>query len=108
HTATPKAQMALLHMTASLSHNCREGIEADATPAGGRCQAREPSSMVGQVTMLLLEKPGLAAGKFAAKVFVRARSGDAAARSAVDHADLHEVRLGHFFHGVFFFSQRGG
>src|SRR5215471_17580881 len=97
--------MALLHMTASLSHDCREGIEADATPAGGRCQA-------GMVTARswrpLLKQPGLAAGEFAAKVFVRARSGDAAARGAVDHPNLHQIRFIHFFDGVFFLSQGGG
>src|SRR5713101_5746873 len=43
-----------------------------------------------------LEQSGLAAGEFAAEIFVGARGGDAAARGAVNHADLHEIGLIHF------------
>jgi len=35
--------------------------------------------------------------QIAAEVFVGARSGDAPARGAVEHADLHEIGLIHFF-----------
>jgi hypothetical protein len=48
----------------------------------------------------------LAAWNFAAKIFVGARSSHAAARRAVDHADLHQVGLVYFFDGVFFFRER--
>jgi len=34
--------------------------------------------------------------------------GSAAARSAVQHANLHEVRFVHFLDGVFFFAESGG
>jgi hypothetical protein len=53
---------------------------------------------------VLLEQAGLAAGGFAVEVFVGAGRGYAAAGGAVDHADLHEVGLVHFFDGVFFFA----
>src|SRR5260370_25002678 len=54
------------------------------------------------------EKTGLAAGNFAVEIFVSARSSDAAAGGAVDHADLHEVRLRGFLRGVLFFASGGG
>src|SRR5216684_584513 len=54
------------------------------------------------------EEAGLAAGNYAVEIFVSARSSDAAAGGAVDHADLHEVRLVDFFDGVFFFAEGGG
>src|SRR5207302_8541761 len=55
-----------------------------------------------------LEQARLAPGRFAAKIFVRAWSGHAPARRAVDHADLHEIGLVHFFDGVFLFGERRG
>src|SRR5271165_265544 len=50
----------------------------------------------------------LAPGKFASEIFVGARGGHAATRSAVEHADLHQIRFVHFFNGVFFFAEGGG
>ena len=50
----------------------------------------------------------MAAGLFAVEIFVGAGGGYAAAGGAVDHADLHQVRLVHFFDGVFFFAEGGG
>src|SRR6202521_258393 len=54
------------------------------------------------------EQSRLALRQFPAEIFVRAMRGDAAARGAVDHADLHEVGLVHLFDGVFFFGEHGG
>ena len=38
---------------------------------------------------------------------VGAGSGDASARGAIEHADLHQIRLVHFFDGIFFFAENG-
>ena len=51
-----------------------------------------------------LEQSGLALWEIAAEVLVGAGSSDAASGCAVEHADLHEIRLVHFFDGVFFFA----
>jgi len=66
------------------------------------------SRMTGLGERYALEEAGLAAGWFALKVFVGARSGYAAARGAIEHANLHEVGLVHFFDGIFFFAEGGG
>src|SRR5271165_5881247 len=55
-----------------------------------------------------LKQARLAPGKFASEIFVGARGGHAATRSAVEHADLHQIRFVHFFNGVFFFAEGGG
>src|SRR2546430_8048457 len=52
------------------------------------------------------EQSRLPAGEFAPKVFVSEGGGDSATGGAVDHADLHQVRLLHLFDGVFFFGGR--
>ena len=54
------------------------------------------------------EQARLAPGEFAAEILVSAGSGDAAAGRAIEHADLHQVRLVHFLDGVFFFAEHGG
>src|SRR6266851_409623 len=59
-------------------------------------------------TLLESEEAGLAAGNFAVEVFVGAGSRDAAARGAVDQADLHQVGLVDFLDGVFLFAEGGG
>src|ERR1700729_2996364 len=58
--------------------------------------------------IVLLEKAGLAAGRFDLEMFVGERGGDAAAGRAIEKAELHEVGLVDFFDGVFFFAERGG
>jgi hypothetical protein len=55
-----------------------------------------------------LEEARLAAGLFAIEIFVGAGRRYSAAGGAVDHADLHQVGLVHFFDGVFFFAEGGG
>ena len=55
-----------------------------------------------------IRKDGLALGEFAAEILIGTGSGDAAARSAIEHADLHEIRLVHFLDGVFFFAEGRG
>ena len=60
------------------------------------------------VSRAVLKQAGLALGEVAAEVFVGARGGDAAARRAVEHADLHEIGLVHLFDGVLFFAEGRG
>ncbi len=55
-----------------------------------------------------LKEARLASWEFAAKILVSTLGGDAAAWRAIEHADLHEVRLVHLLDGIFFFAQRGG
>src|SRR6266849_8199016 len=52
------------------------------------------------------EQGGLALWQIPAEVFVGARGGHSAAGGAVDHANLHQVGLVHFFDGVFFLGER--
>src|SRR5947209_5684278 len=61
----------------------------------------------GRVSRCFLEQPWLAARWFAMEVFVGAGRGHAAAGGAVDHADLHQIRLVHFLDCVFFFAEGG-
>ena len=55
-----------------------------------------------------LEEAGLALWLFAFEVFVGAVGGYAAAGRAIEHADLHEIRLVNFLDGVFFLAEGGG
>src|SRR5947209_4538137 len=61
----------------------------------------------GRVSGCFLEQSWLAARWFAMEVFVGARGGHAATWGAVDHADLHQIRLVHFLDCVFFFAEGG-
>ena len=51
-----------------------------------------------------LEQARLAARLFAVEIFVSALRRDAAPRRAVNHSDLHEIRLVDFFDRIFFFA----
>src|ERR1043165_7777856 len=61
-----------------------------------------------RLTLAELKEARLAARQFPLEILVSVRSGDAAARGTINHADLHQVRLVHLFDGVFLFGKRGG
>src|SRR5882757_2013275 len=82
--------------------------EADRELVASFCDYNAALAKSAQAKADVLEEAGLAAGGFAVEIFVGAGGGHAPAGGAVDHADLHQVGLVHFFDGVFFFAEGGG
>src|SRR6202034_4468982 len=56
----------------------------------------------------LAEEAGLAAGLFQTEMLIGQGGGNAAARGAVDEAELHEVRLVDGFDSILFLAEGGG
>src|SRR4029077_2964970 len=99
----PRAFQATRNDSLRESPLCRS-LSSRGASGKGKLNSEEAGVGGGGVGGGIFVEGGLAAGGLAVEIFVGAGGGDAAAGGAVDHADLHEVGLVHFFDGVFFFA----